>query len=29
MERFCGEERIFIAGEKVYELRYSGGLIIP
>ncbi|BDG46959.1 DUF5680 domain-containing protein [Parageobacillus sp. KH3-4] len=27
-ERFCGEERIFIAEEKVYELRYCGGLII-
>jgi hypothetical protein len=28
-ERFCGEERILIAGEKVYKLRYSGGMIIP
>ncbi|EZP76984.1 hypothetical protein H839_10318 [Parageobacillus genomosp. 1] len=28
-ERFYGEERILIAGEKVYKLRYSGGMIIP
>jgi hypothetical protein len=28
-EHFYGEESIFIAGEKVYELRYSGGMIIP
>lgn len=26
-ERFYGKESIFIKGEKVYELRYQGGLI--